>query len=137
MSDLEIVDLVKQALDELLDALTKDEREQVNEICGRICSEWEAIIENIRGDAESKIRREIEERPRDPEEYDTSEDEQSKSHEDEEEVLERVELETDEAVAERFPADFADLIEEISKVAMQLPEDAVKRVAALKSKCFP
>jgi hypothetical protein len=137
MSDLEFVDLVKQSLDDLLEALTKEDWGETREICSRIGSEWEIILSQIRGDAESKIRREIEQRPHDPEEYDTSEDEQSKSHEDEEEVLERVEVETDEAVAERFPPDFPDLIDEISRVPTQLPEESIKSVGALKSKYFP
>jgi len=137
MSDSEIWDFIKHEMDKLHDALINDEPEKVREISSGICSQFETIREDIRGDKESKIRREIGARPRDDDKYNTSEDEQSKSHEDEEEILERVEEEVDEAFNERFPfPDFPDALDELERLPGLPKEEAIKVVTALKATYF-
>jgi phosphoglycolate phosphatase-like HAD superfamily hydrolase len=137
MSDSEIWAFVKKELDKLYDALINDEPEKAGEISSGICSQFETIRDDIRLDKKSKISREIEKRPHDDEEYNTSEPDQSKWHEDGEEILERVEEESDEAFNERFPfPGFPDALDELETLQPFPKEEAIKIVTAIKAKYF-
>jgi vacuolar-type H+-ATPase subunit E/Vma4 len=135
MSDSECLNFLKSELDKLHDALIHDDLERFREIRANISSQFETIKENIRRGAKSRIRREIEKQPHDPEDYDTSEDEQSKSHEDEQEVLEYVEEKSEEEFNERFPfPDFQDSLEELAELTGVPKEQAIKFIADFNTK---
>jgi hypothetical protein len=131
MSDSEFVDFVKRMVSKLHDALINNDLKTVSEICSGVSSQCEKIMENIRDDKESGIRGEIEKRPHDPDEYDTSEEEQSKYYEDEEEVLERVVVESEETFNERFPFSY-DSLQELSRLSPQPKEQAIDFVTKFK-----
>jgi hypothetical protein len=135
MSDSEFVDFVKCEVNKLHDALINDDLKMFGEIRSSISSQFETVMKDIRDDAESRIRREIEGRPHEPEDYDTSEVEQSKGYEDEEEVLERVVVESEEKFNERFPFPH-DSLEELSGLSEWQKEEAIKFIAEFKSKYF-
>jgi hypothetical protein len=131
----EIWDFVKGKLDELLDALKNQDQNEVRKISSGICSLFEQIREVIRADKEFKIRREVEKRPRDEDEYDTSEDEQSKSYEDAQEIMEGSAVESDVALNEAFP--FAeDMLDKLESLSVLKTEEFIKNVTDLKTKWF-
>jgi hypothetical protein len=134
VTESEIWGFVKHEVDELLDALKKQDREEARKIASGICSLFEQIREVIRADKEFKIRREVEKRPRDEDEYDTSEDEQSKSYEDAQEIMEGAAVESDVALNEAFP--FAeDMLDKLESLPFEI-EEAIKIVTELKARCF-
>lgn len=134
-TDSEIWGFVKGKLDELLDAQKNQDLEEVRQIPSDICSLFEQIREGIRADKESKIRQKVEKRPRDEDEYDTSEVEQSKSYEDEEEILVEATVESDLELNEAFP--FAeDLLDKLKILSVLKTEEFIKSVTDLKTKWF-
>jgi hypothetical protein len=131
----EIWNFVKGKLDELLDALKNQDQNEVREISSGIYSLFEQIREVLRVDKEFKIRREVEKRPRDEDEYDTSEVEQSKSYEDAQEIMEGAAVESDVELNEAFS--FAeDMLDELERLPVLKTEELIKNVTDLKAKWF-
>jgi len=133
MNDAEFRNFLRNELDKLSDALVNDKSEDVRVICSETRCQLEKIQEAVADELESQARREIEKKPHDAEEYDTSEDEQSKSYEDEEDILER-RAESDLVLTERYGLDFSDLIDDFEKLSWLPREEAVKIITALKAK---
>ena len=135
MNDSEFVDFVKREVNKLHDALIKDDLAEFRQIRSVISSQFETILENIQEGKESGIRHKIEKRPHDPDEYNTSEDEQSKYYEDEQEVLEGVVVESEETFNERFPFSY-DSLKALVESSGWPKEKAIDLIAKFNSRYF-
>jgi hypothetical protein len=133
MNDAEFQSFLRDELDKISDALADERSDDVRTICAEAHCQIEKIQKSVADELESQARREIEKRPRDDEDYDTSADEQSKCYEDEEEILER-RAEADLVLTERYGFDFSDLIDDFKKVSWLPKDEATKVIESVKGK---
>jgi hypothetical protein len=139
VTELELWDFVKREVDELLEALKNQDCVEVKRISSGICSPFEKIREDMYNDEKTKVDREIERRRlasdgADDDEYNTSEDEQSKWHEDAQEALETATEKSNEAFDEAFP--FADALDKIERLSVFEIEQSIKTVTDIKVEYF-
>jgi hypothetical protein len=133
MNKVEFWNFLRRGLDELSNALANEDSKHVNAVCARMRCRFREIREAVADGLESQLRREIENRPHDDEEYYTSEDEQSKSYEDEEEILER-RAETDVVLSERYELDFSELVDDLGSLERMPRDEAIGLTHTLKAR---
>jgi len=138
VTNSEIMGFINQELNRVLNALKDANREEVRRLSLGLVSILNKILDQIREKKESEARQRIANRRRasdgnDEEEYDTSEPEQSKHHEDAEEIKEEGAT-CDITFEEDFIA--MDDLETLERLANMDIEKAIEKVAKIRSKYF-
>jgi len=134
----EIMGFINQELNRVLNALKDANREEVRKLSLGLVSILNRILDQIREKKESEARQRIANRRRasdgdDEEEYDTSEPDQSKHHEDAEEIKEEGAT-CDITFEEEFIA--MDDLETLKRLPKMDIEKAIEKVGEIRSKYF-